>query len=76
MVWGLPEVVETGMCPAAPPDIPAYACTPGEYILRMTFGPWALIGHMMVWMAWCGIVFALGVILFAAQVLRTGLREA
>lgn len=52
VVWGLPAVVATGLCPGAPPDIPASACTPAEYLLRMTFGTWALMGHMTLWAGW------------------------
>ena len=53
--WGLPGVIATGMCPAAPTDIPAYPCTPGEYLLRMTVGPWALPGHIIVWCGWISL---------------------
>jgi len=56
--WGLPEVVATGMCPPAPPDIPAYPCSAQEYLLRMTLGPWALAGHIFVWSAWMSLVGA------------------
>ena len=54
--WGLPAVVATGVCPAAPPDIPAYPCSPQEYILRMTVGPWALPGHILIWCTWAALV--------------------
>jgi hypothetical protein len=53
--WGLPAVVATGMCPPAPPDIPAYPCLPLDYLLRMTVGPWALAGHLFIWCAWAGL---------------------
>lgn len=43
---GLLDVLRTGQCPPAPPDIPAYACTPVEYLARMLFGPFALIGNL------------------------------
>jgi hypothetical protein len=58
---GVPEVVSTGMCPAAPPDVPAYPCTVRDYLLRMTVGPWALMGHFAVWSAWCGVVVLVGI---------------
>jgi len=49
---GLPEVLQTGMCPAAPPDVAAYPCTASDYLLRMTLGPWALLGHIALLGAW------------------------
>ncbi len=60
---GLPRVLQTGLCPGAPPDIPAYACTPYDYLLRMTLGPWALAGHLTLALAWtfvvgCGLTLA------------------
>lgn len=57
---GVPEVVATGMCPAAPPDVPAYSCTVLDYVMRMTVGPWALMGHFAVWSVWCGFVVLVG----------------
>jgi hypothetical protein len=53
--WGLPGVVATGLCPPAPLDIPAYPCSPSDYLLRMTVGPWALAGHLFIWCAWAGM---------------------
>jgi hypothetical protein len=47
--WGLPGVLASGMCPPAPPDIPAYPCSPLDYVLRVTLGPWALPGHLLIW---------------------------
>jgi hypothetical protein len=61
--WGLPEVIATGLCPSAPPDIPAYPCSPVEYLLRMTVGPWALAGHMLIWCTWIGLAGAAGLFL-------------
>lgn len=58
---GLPEVVSTGKCPAAPPDVPPYPCTVQDYLRRMTVGPWALMGHLVVWSGWCGIMVLVGV---------------
>lgn len=49
---GLAAVLQTGMCPAAPPDISAYPCTAYEYLARMTVGPWALFGHLTLAGAW------------------------
>lgn len=53
--WILPgaiAVMQTGTCPAAPPDIPPYPCSLGEYLARMTFGAWALMAHLLTWMGW------------------------
>lgn len=55
VVWGLPAVLATGMCPPAPPDIPAYPCTPWDYLARMTVGFWALAGHMTFFCSWAGL---------------------
>jgi hypothetical protein len=52
IVSGLPAVLETGLCPPAPPDIPAYPCTAIEYVARMAVGPWALMGHLAVVLVW------------------------
>ncbi len=49
--WGLPAVVATGVC-----DIPAYPCSPQEYLLRMTVGPWAFAGHILIWCIWAALV--------------------
>jgi len=60
--WILPgtlAVLETGTCPPAPPDIPAMPCSLGEYLFRMTFGVWALMGHLMTWMSWIAVNFIL-----------------
>jgi len=56
---GLPAVLATGMCPAAPPDIPAYACSAPDYLLRMAFGPWAMAGHIFIWCV-SGVLVTLG----------------
>ncbi|MCB0032533.1 MAG: hypothetical protein KDE51_00820 [Anaerolineales bacterium] len=61
---GAIEVAQTGMCPAAPTDIPPYPCTVGEYLNRMLFGGFAMIGHMMVLCSWSAVVFV-GVIIWA-----------
>jgi hypothetical protein len=45
-------VLETGQCPPAPPDIPAYPCTLGDFILRMTLGPFAIMGQFLILTAW------------------------
>ena len=60
--WGLPGVAATGMCPAAPPDIAAYTCTAPQYLLRMSLGPWALPGHLVLWGLWLGGVGAVWLI--------------
>ena len=49
--WDLPAVVATGVC-----DIPAYPCSPQEFLLRMTVGPWALAGHILHWWSWAALV--------------------
>lgn len=53
--WGLPAVVASGMCPPAPADIATYPCSPLEYVLRMTLGPWALAGHLTIWFLWLSL---------------------
>jgi len=59
-VWlllpGVIQVNKTGICPPAPPDIPAYPCTVGDYIFRMTLGPWALPAQLLLLFAWIGVV--------------------
>lgn len=74
IAWILPgaiAVIQTGTCPPAPPDIPAHACSLGEYLLRMTVGVWALMGHLVTWMAWFAVNFVLwGVGLFAVAFYR------
>ncbi|MEL6179801.1 MAG: hypothetical protein AAFS10_12655, partial [Myxococcota bacterium] len=60
MVWCLPpllpgvllsaeeimDVAQTGMCPPAPTDIPAYPCSVIEFIVtRVIFNPWAFVLH-------------------------------
>ncbi|MCA9980844.1 MAG: hypothetical protein KDD89_08425 [Anaerolineales bacterium] len=42
----------TGMCPAAPPDIPPYPCTPNEFLTRMVAGPFAVMGFMILCLSW------------------------
>jgi hypothetical protein len=49
---GLLQVAGSGMCPPAPPDVGAYPCSVGAYLLRMTLGPWALMGHILLWTIW------------------------
>ena len=61
---GLPEVLQSGLCPGAPPDIAAYPCSAYEYFMRMTLGPWALAGHLTLALAWtfvmaCGLVLVI-----------------
>ena len=66
LIAGVIQVSQTGMCPSAPPDIPAYACSVGDYLGRMTFGFWALMGNITVVIAWalidmCLWVFGFGI---------------
>lgn len=74
LAWILPGAIavgQTGTCPPAPPDIPAYSCSLGEYLLRMTVGTWALMGHLVTWMAWVVVNFILwGLALFAIAFYR------
>lgn len=72
---GLPDVVQTGMCPPAPTDIPAYPCTPGEYILRMTLGPWAVLGHILIWLVWSGLLSLIGGAIALAWVIPSARRS-
>ncbi len=53
---GLPSVLQTGLCPPAPPDIPSYPCTAFDYLLRMTVSPFALMGHIAVGIAWSALL--------------------
>ena len=56
---GALEVRQSGMCPGAPPDIPPYACSVGEYLMRMWLGPFAIMGQAVIcflWIAFCGFV--------------------
>ncbi len=71
-IWpGAIAVIKTGMCPSAPPDIPPYPCTLSDYLLRMTVGVWALMAHLVTWMAWVVFNFLLwGVGLFATAFYR------
>lgn len=52
LVPGALAVAQSGMCPAAPTDIPPYPCTVGEYLQRMLFGPFAFMGRMLSCMVW------------------------
>ena len=70
LVWLLPPLLssvalvypewqavrETGMCPPAPMDIPAYPCTPNEYLGRALASPFAVMGMMVVCVGW-GVVW-------------------
>jgi hypothetical protein len=71
-IWpGAVTVIQTGTCPPAPPDIPAYPCSLGEYLARMTWGAWALMAHLITWMAWVVVNFILwGVGLLAIALYR------
>ena len=52
LIPGMVEVARTGMCPAAPMDIPPYPCTVWEYVERMIFGFWALMGLVTIGLGW------------------------
>lgn len=56
LVPGALEVAQSGMCPAAPTDIPPYPCTVGEYLNRMLFSPFAFIGWMLTCVPWVAFV--------------------
>ena len=53
------NVVQTGMCPGAPTDIQPYPCTLSEFLERMYFGGFAIIGHMF----FSGIAFSIAMVL-------------
>jgi len=71
-IWpGAVEVIQTGTCPPAPPDIPAQPCSLTQYLLRMTVGVWALMGHLATWMAWIVVNFILWALgLFGVALIR------
>ena len=73
VAYGVPSVYRSGMCPAAPPDIPAYPCTVLDYLLRMTVGPWALLGHLTIAGAW---TITLGCLLLLGMIWRSLSRPA
>lgn len=52
----LVQVVNTGMCPAAPTDIPPYPCSLSDYVLRMTVGPWGLLSNITIFGGWLVIL--------------------
>ena len=56
MYKGLVKVIQTGMCPPAPTDIPAYACSVSDYIYRMTVGGFAIIGNIIIVLTWFAFV--------------------
>lgn len=41
-------VIQTGMCPAAPTDIPPYPCNIFEFLARMFFSPFAIAGQIVI----------------------------
>jgi hypothetical protein len=67
------EVLKTGMCPAAPTDIPPYPCSIEEYLTRMIFGVWVAPVQMMI------LFFSMGnataVILLFRQLFRKLFRK-
>ena len=45
------DVMQSGMCPAAPTDIPPYRCTTGEYVMtRVWFNPWTLPFNLVLFL--------------------------
>ena len=52
IVPGAMVVAQTGVCPPAPTDVLPRACSVGDYVLRMTLSPWAIVGHLFIWMGW------------------------
>ena len=62
---GALHVAQTGICPAAPPDLPAYPCSVENYVIRMTLGPWALPGQLLLLFGWIGVVVPTGAGLYA-----------
>jgi hypothetical protein len=55
------------MCPAGPPDVVAYPCAPLHYVARMTLGPWALMGHVIVWTVWWALLGMTWILITAAR---------
>jgi hypothetical protein len=66
---GVPAVLQTGMCPPAPPDIPSYPCTAFDYLMRMTVSPFALVGHIAIGIAWTALLGGLLAIGWLVRVL-------
>ena len=52
------EVIQTGMCPAAPPDGGPYPCNIFEFLDRMFFGGFALPGQILLLLC-CAVAGAL-----------------
>lgn len=46
LIDGVAAVRVTGQCSAAPPDLPAYACSPEQYVAYRFVSAWLLIGLM------------------------------
>lgn len=49
------DVIATGTCPAGPPDVSPYPCTPLEYMARFFFSPFALPAHIILWGGWFAV---------------------
>jgi hypothetical protein len=67
---GVPSVLQTGMCPPAPPDIPSYPCTAFDYLMRMTVSPFALVGHVAIGIAWTALLGGLLAIGWLVRIVR------
>jgi hypothetical protein len=67
---GLPAVVASGM-PAGASGHTGLSLFPLDYMLRMTFGPWALAGHLVLWCTWAGLVAAVGLMVYVVRRSRT-----
>jgi hypothetical protein len=69
-------VLATGTCPAGPPDVSPYPCTPWEYLLRMFLGPFSLIGQALLAGTWTMIygagLFCCGAAWAIARRIRAG----
>ncbi|MEM9005993.1 MAG: hypothetical protein AAGE59_21020 [Cyanobacteria bacterium P01_F01_bin.86] len=67
IVPGAMVVAQTGVCPPAPTDVLPRACSVGDYFLRMTLSPWAIVGHLFMsgtslsgWDGWLPMSFCGG----------------
>jgi hypothetical protein len=49
------KVLETGMCPAGPPDVRPYKCSVGEFLGRMFFSPFAMPGQILILICSCAV---------------------
>jgi ABC-type Fe3+ transport system permease subunit len=48
LIEGVTAVQASGQCPAAPPDLPSYPCSPEQYLAYRFVSAWSVGGLMMV----------------------------